>query len=123
MENEFSVDVHRIDGTDIIFVKISGEIKDDESKILYKKTEQVVLTLNNPDNVKLLIDASDAGKAFSKARKQFVSVLKKDDVKKVAILGGKPFMRAMLAFYRILSGVDKIRGFSLKENAIAWLSD
>lgn len=123
MENEFSVDVHRIDGTDIIFVKISGEIKDEESKILFKKTEQVVLTLNNPDNVKLLIDASDAGKAFSKARKQFVSVLKKDDVKKVAILGGKPFMQAMLAFYRILSGVDKLRSFSLKEDAIAWLND
>ena len=63
------------------------------------------------------------GKAFSKARKQFVSVLKKDEVKKVAILGNKPFMRAMLAFYRIVSGVDKIRNFSSKDDAIVWLND
>ena len=123
MGNEFSVDVHRIENTNIIFVKISGEIEGIDSQVIYDKTEQAVLTLDNPNEIKLLVDARDAGKAFSKARKQFVSVLEKDEVKKVAILGNKPFMRAMFAFYRIVSGVDKIRSFSSKNDAIVWLND
>ena len=66
---EFSADVHRIEGTGIISVKISGEVTGDDSQIVYDKTEKAVLTLDNPDEIKLLVDARDAGKGFFKSKK------------------------------------------------------
>ncbi len=121
MEKDPDFIIERIDGTNIIYNKIRGSISIETSNMLFAKNDEIVKTLDDPHDVRMLVDATESGKTDSKARKQFNQVLKDDNVKKMAILGNKPFLRAMLAFHRIVTGVDKIRNFSSREDAIEWL--
>jgi len=123
MDKTFKLVCERIEGTNIIYSKMSGELTDDVTDAIYEEHDRIAATLDDPDDIRLLVDAREGGKACSKARKQFTSVLKKEEIKKVGIIGNMPFLRAMLTFYRIVSGVDKVRKFSSKEDAIAWLND
>ena len=123
MGHESKVIVEPIEGTNIIYQKIFGDTTAEISKEVYEKTEKTVLAIGNPDKINLIVDTFDAGKALSKARKTFNTVLQKDIINKVAILGNKPFLRAMLKFHRIVSGVDKMRIFVNKDEAIAWLKE
>ena len=78
---------------------------------------------SDDEKFSLLVDTYEGGKTLSKARKTFTTVLQKDSLHKVAILGNKPFIRAMLKFHRIVSGVDKMRIFLNKDDAIKWLKE
>lgn len=100
-----------------------GELTDNITDSIYQEHDKIAMTFDDPGDVRLLVDAREAGKVWAKARKQFRSVLKKGEIKKVAIFGNQPFLRAMLTFYRIVSGVNKVRNFSSKDDAIAWLND
>ena len=123
MENESKVIVEPVEGTNIIFQKIFSDTTAEMSKEIYEKTEKAISSIGNPQKINILIDTFDAGKALSKARKTFNAVLQKDIINKVAILGNKPFLRAMLKFHRIVSGVDTMRIFVNKDDAIAWLRE
>jgi len=123
MEHESKVIVEPIEGTNIIFQKVFGDTTADMDKEIYEKTEKAILAIGNPYTVNIIVDTFDAGKTLSKARKSFNAVLQKDRVNKVAIMGNKPFLRAMLKFHRIVSGVDKMRIFENKDEAIAWLKE
>ncbi len=123
MNNTFTLVTERIEGTNIIYSKVSGELSDDVTDMIYRENEKIAATFDDPNDIRLLVDARESGKAYSKARKQFSGVLKKKEIKKIAVLGNKPFLKAMLTFYRIVAGVDKIRSFSLKDDAIAWLKE
>ncbi len=123
MEKDPDIIVECIDGTNIIYNKIRGFISIETSQMLFARNDEIVKTLDNPNDVRMLIDATESGKTDSKARKQFNQILKDDNVKKMAILGNKPFLRAVLTFHRIVTGVDKIRIFSSREDAITWLEE
>lgn len=123
MENKSKVIVEPIEGTNIIFQKIFGDTTAELDKELHTKTEKALQSIGNPPKFSFLVDTFDAGKALSKARKSFNAVLQKDSLYKVAILGNKPFVRAMLTFHRIVSGVDKMRIFLNKDDAIIWLKE
>ncbi len=123
MENDPSFIIERIEGTNIIYNKIRGFVSIERSEMIFAKNDEIVKTLDNPDNVRMLIDAQETVKTDSKSRKQFNSVLKDDNVSKIALLGDKPFLRAMLTFHRIVTGVDKLRNFSSREDAITWLKE
>ena len=123
MENKSKVIVEPIEDTNIIFQKIYGDTTAELSKEIYEKTEKTLQSMGNPPEFSFLVDTYDAGKAFAKPRKTFTTILQKDRLHKVAILGNKPFLRAMLKFHQIVSGVDKMRIFLNKDDAIAWLKE
>jgi hypothetical protein len=123
MASESKVIVKPIEGTNIIFQKVFGDTTSEMDKEIYEKTEKAILAIGNPYKINIIVDTYDAGKTLSKARKSFNAVLQKDRVNKVAILGIKPFLRAMLKFHRIVSGVDKMRIFENRDEAIAWLKE
>lgn len=123
MENESRFIVEPLEGTNIIFQKIFGDTTAEMNNKIYEKTEKTISAMGNPDKINFLVDAFEGGKTLSKARKTFNAVLQKDRVNKVAVLGNKPFIRAMLKFHRIVSGVDKMRIFLNRDDAIMWLKE
>ena len=123
MRSDGEIAVQHIEGTNIIYQKMTGIITAERAEELYEKTDNIAKNMANPNDIKLLVDAQKGWRPDSKARKKLDAFLKEGKVKKIAIMANRPFERAMLTFLRISSGFDKMRLFKRKDYAVRWLSE
>ena len=106
----------------IIRQNITGQFDEEEAKKISNATRAVARELKDPQRVRILAVASNVGKLGSKARKILMNDLKDPTLYKMAFVDSNPFIKVLISFIFILTGLDKVRMFSDEKDAIGWLN-
>jgi hypothetical protein len=110
------------DKLQIIRQTITGQFDEDGAKKLSSATRAVARELKDPRRVRILAIASNVGKLGSKARKILMNDLNDPTLYKMAFVDTNPFIKALISFIFIVTGLDKERMFSDEKDAIGWLN-
>ena len=106
----------------ILRQRIVGDVHRETSAWLAEQSKILARQLKDPLNVRILIEASEGGKADADARRDFARNVGRLDIKKVAFCRTNPLVRLVVRFMRIGSGNRKIRAFRSEREALKWLS-
>ncbi len=107
----------------VICQSVIGPIDKAGSRELAAHTAAAAEGLMDRWNLRICLDARQTGKIHSKARREMMENLKREDVCKLALWGGNAYLRAAVHFIRYLEGGHKIRAFRTREEALAWLAE
>lgn len=107
----------------IIRMVLSGFFSESDLKEMTSEVTSIVdHRLKDRDNVKLLIDASKAGKADAQARRAVLADYSRDNVKKIAFFGiTSPIVRTVARFMSIITSQQKFQFFESEAEAVQWL--
>jgi hypothetical protein len=105
----------------ILRQKIIGAVHRETSTWLAERSRVLAQQLPDPSNVRILIEASQGGKADADARRDFGRSLRRSEIRKVAFCQTNPLVRLVIRFVRTGSGSRKIRAFSSEREALKWL--
>jgi mitochondrial fission protein ELM1 len=107
----------------IIREKIDGPVDEEDTKNITAVSKALVKQLKDPQKVKLLVSVSNFRSTPSKVRKLFINGLKLNSVYKVAITGPNPYLEALITFFFIATGINKVKLFNNEREAIQWLNE
>ena len=85
------------------------------------ETGQCARQLRQPDEVRVLIEGTGLGSLPRGVRSATIETLKHPDLKRVAVVTSHRFTRIMMRFIVTVTGIQKIRAFSNREDALDWL--
>jgi ABC-type cobalamin transport system permease subunit len=113
----------RLDDTlQIIRQTITGQIDEEDAKKISSTTRAVARELKDPRRVRILAVGANVGKTGSKVRKILMNDLNDPTLYKIALVDSNPFIKALISFMFIVTGLDKARTFSDEKDAIGWLN-
>jgi hypothetical protein len=110
------------DKLQIIRQNITGPIDEEDAKKISSATRAAARQLKDPQRVRILAVSSNVEKIESKPRKILMNDLKDPTLNKMAFVENNPYLKALISFTFILTGVDKVRMFSNEKDAIDWLT-
>jgi len=85
------------------------------------ETGQYASQLRCPAEVRILVEGKGIGRLSKPTRSAAMEALKRPDLKKVAVVTSNRFGRIMLRFIVVATGIDKVRAFPDKVEALKWL--
>jgi hypothetical protein len=106
----------------IIRQDITGQVDVEDAKKISSTTRSIARELKDPQRVRILAVSSKVGKIESKARKILMNDLNDPTLCKMAFVGSNPFIKALISFVFILTGLDKARMFLDEKDAVGWLN-
>ena len=114
--NKFSI-IH----DNIIYVIAVGE----QTTEFAKAQAEICMKMSGliKGKVNFMIDLNKSGKNSPGARKTWKTLTEHDNTGKVATFGLHPVAKVIASFVMRVSGGNKMRFFSTKEEAIAWLKE
>jgi hypothetical protein len=77
--------------------------------------------LRQPENVRILVEGVEIERMRRHVRAAAIDVLRKPDLKRMAVVSSSAVVRIMLRFMSVVTGLDKIRTFADETTAVAWL--
>lgn len=107
---------------DMFYLTIVGEIDEEIASGFINAIGEIEKKIEEKKR-NVFIDNNKAGKISSKARKIFHKLDNREASGKVAIFGLHPVARVIASFYMGVSKNKKMRFFSNKEEALAWLKE
>ena len=84
-------------------------------------TGECASRLRCPTEVCILVEGEELGRLPKPTRSVAMETLKRPDLKRVAIVTSSRFGRIMLRFIVVATGIDKVRAFRDKAEALKWL--
>jgi hypothetical protein len=111
------------DKLQIIRQDITGQVNVADAKKISSATRVIARELKDPQRVRVLAVSAKVGKIESKARKILMNDLNDPTLYKMALVGSNPFLKALISFVFIVTGLDKARMFSNEKDAIGWLNE
>jgi hypothetical protein len=110
------------DKLQIIRQNITGQVDEVEAKKISSATRAMAQELKDPQRVRILAVSSNVGKMGSKVRKILMNDLKDPTLYKMAFAESNPYLKALISFIFIVTGLDKVRMFSNEKDAQDWLN-
>jgi hypothetical protein len=107
----------------VIREKVDGQIEEEDAKNIETMSEKLVTQLKDPRKVKVFISVSNLSRMSSKVRKIFINGLKRNNLYKVAITGSSPYLKAVITFFFIAAGINKVKLFNNEREAIRWFNE
>jgi pantoate kinase len=114
--------ISRDEELQIIRQTIEGIIDEEDSKRILEMTVALANGLKDPNNVRVLTVSNDFGKATSRARKQLMKNLNESKLHKMAVMGKNPFMKTLITFIVMATGLKKVKLFTGEKEALDWLA-
>jgi hypothetical protein len=105
-----------------IVQRIDGEIDEEGFLELTKEIEQCVARLDNPTDVRMLVDGRRLAKTNARTRSLSLQTFRERNVSRMAVWGCSTFMRVMIRFMSVAEGGDRIRAFRTEAEARRWLA-
>lgn len=105
----------------IIRQTLTGQIDEEEAKKVSSATRALAQELKDPQRVRILTVSSNVGKPRPKVRKILMNDLNDPTLYKLALVDSNPFLKALISFIFIVSGISKARMFLNETDAIGWL--
>ena len=110
-------------GTNFILSRSIGFLTEEDARTFHRMTAEAVEKLPPGVPVRILTDASRAGKADPRARKIMMRSFSEPRLHRMAVYGARPMVRTMMKFFLYLSGSKRIRLFATEAEARAWLAE
>lgn len=123
MADKAKFEIHVDEKLQVIRLQVEGQIDEETSQAVLDTIEKLVPGLKNPEKVKTLVISSNFGKATPKGRKIFYENVKRPTLYKMAFVGKSMYIKAIITFIQIFSGLKKVRLFSDEQEAIRWLNE
>lgn len=105
----------------ILRQEISGKVNRETSMWLAERSGALAQGLDDPERVRILIEAFEGGKADAYARKDFGKNLQRSEIEKVAFCNANALVRLVVRFVRIGTGSRNVRVFGSEREALKWL--
>lgn len=113
---EVNVDYER----QIVRQRLVGDVSAEEATRLRDLTAEAVAGLKDPGRVVIVVDMREMGKMVPAARRFLIDTLGREDVIRLAVYGGKPYVRVFMGLFAFLPQMKKLRAFPDDESAVAW---
>ena len=105
----------------ILHQRLDGQPSLSEFLQLSVETGECAQRLQEPGNVRLLIEGEGLGQLPRAVRTAIVDTLREPDLKRVAVVTTHRFARIMMRFLVVATGVAKLRSFRDRDEALEWL--
>lgn len=107
--------------TQVIYQWVEGDFSEKDSDRIVAMIGELKPRLRDPDRIRILALSEKPGKPTPSARRSLLENAKREDLYKMAIAGGNPYMKALVSFFCIASGMKKVRAFTKESDALQWL--
>jgi hypothetical protein len=105
----------------ILRLALIGDVEKEEIEAYVRDVTPFLQAATEAEPLLILSDSSRMGKMSSAARKVFAGRIRDPRVGKVAIVGGKRYIRVLVGFISKINQRDNLRFFDTEEEALAWL--
>jgi hypothetical protein len=105
----------------VICQRIEGNIDFDDALSMINEVETAAEKLEKSNHIDLLIFGDNIGVADALARKKVLNYIGRPFIKKMAVIGVHPFIRAIVNFIVYACKTKKVRLFPNEKAALSWL--
>lgn len=105
----------------ILRLALIGDVGREEIGAYFRDVTPFLEAVTEADPLLILSDSSRMSKMSSAARKVFAGRIRDPRVRKVAVVGGKRYIRVLVGFISKISQRGNLCSFDTEEEALAWL--
>ncbi len=116
-----NIDVWLDEDEQIIHQRVDGDLDAEGYQRLHAAIAECVARLNDPADVRSLVDATRLGAMPARGRWESLADLRRPELRRMAFFGVSTFGRTMTRLAGIMAGEHKVRAFATEEQALEWL--